>query len=732
MRRRAALILGLSLAAACARETSPLEPSQVSKPPDAASAASAGRSPDAAAVGLEVDAAPAADASKERPPLSPALAALVAARKPGDTIEQRQDQLIAMLDSISKDHSPKSEAVLVEAVKAGLHDPPQWVTIESRFRGHRAKIRVSADALQINHVRVDFSAVGAQQVADALGTILPTPAILDLVWKDATVKIDPCAMTPDEKMHSNLRMLQHTRCVDARLKGRPGLAANVGKNWVLTNTLEREAGMAANYGWFRRGRRPIQTVGTRHDKVYADYSQIVRLVDPIVNVDGRDMDIRTVGRSHELWGLVADDGPLRVWRVDLRGSDGSRTPARALLDPPPDFPPSNAPAVAFAPQGHPLALEQLPETTFALRHARLVRFLLDEGYLDEADLPEEAVWSAGAARCGYRDPFLEAVTGAPVTEGDAKANLSTFQRALACGQALADEVKKGRSYEVDYTFDGEPSSFALLRSLPRASWPQPNFPLLPHAPGGAISAACRDGDGATARSCEHGDRSRLLLEVRGGIVASYAREAPRLLGRLGATKPAPADVKALRELYDAFDAFEMVDVARADHCALAIDGPLAQEAHYPTSSTALVHALMESGRFCAVGRSGGVRRNGQWRIVVLAKDEANAAQVEAALRQRVVDMATEVRAFEPMPASERAFRDTIRAMRLRAARAATIRRQGDRVEMELRTEPTEQDLRALTPYLQERRALAMRAAATVRALAQGTMPAPELLAPKKR
>ena len=707
--------LALTFTASCKREPPPPPPPSSGAP--AVSAASIKPSP---------------VVRKEKPPLSPFLATLTQSRKPDDTPQQRQNQLIELLNTISPNHSTKSEAVLVEAVRAGLHDEPQWVTIENQFRGHRAKIRVSSDALKINAVRADLSAVGAQQVADALGTILPTPTILDRIWKQATIKFAPCNMTPDEKMHSNERMLQHSRCVDERIAGRSGLAANVGKDWVLTNALDRESGMAANYGWFRRGQRPIQTVGTRHDKVYADYSQIVRLVNPTVNVDGRDMDIRAVGRSQELWGLVTDEGPLRVWRVDLRAVDPSQgAAARPEPTPAPEFPPSTAAPVAFTAEGYPLAVDQFPDTTFAMRHVRPLRLTLDAAHLDEADLPEEAIWSAGAALCGYRDLFFEALSGIPLTEADAKENLATFQKSFECGQALVDEVKHGKSSEIDYTFHGEPTSFAVIRYKLRDPPLPSNFPRLPTAPGGAIVAACRDGDGATTRACANGDRSRLLLGVKGGLVGAYFRETPELLDRLGSPMAVPAEVKALRDLYDSLETFDSVSVARAEHCSLVTDTALAQESQYPTSSTELMHSLMDSSRFCAVARTGSGRK-GKWRMVVIAKDEASAKAVESAFRKRVAEMGTEFTAAENLPNSARIARDTMKAMRLRAVRAVPIQVQGDRVAVDLAIEPTEEEAKALAPYLEERKALAKKAAAVVHALKDGQVPSAELLQAKKR
>jgi hypothetical protein len=539
-------------------------------------------------------------------------------------------------------------------------------------------------------------------------------------------------MAPDEKMHSNDRMLQHSRCVDERIAGRAGLAANVGKDWVLTNALDRESGMAANYGWFRRGQRPIQTVGTRHDKVYADYSQIVRLVNPTVNVDGRDMDIRAVGRSQELWGLVTEEGPLRVWRVDLRAPDASQVATAGPEPlPMPEFPRSNTPPVAFTAEGYPLSLEQLPDTAFAMRHVRPLRLTLDAAHLDEADLPEEAIWSAGAALCGYRDLFFEAVSGVALTEADAKENLATFQKSFECGQALVDEVKNGKSSEIDYTFHGEPTSFAVIRYALRDPPLPSNYPRLPIAPAGAMVAACRDGDGTTARACTNGDRSRLLLGVKGGLMGAYFRETPELLERLGAPKPVPAEVKTLRELYDSLATFDSVSVARADYCSLVTDTALAQESQYPTSSTDLMHSLMDSSRFCAVARTGSGRK-GLWRMVVIAKDEANAKAVEAAFRKRVAEMSTEFTAAENLSNSARAARDTMKTMRMRAVRAVPVKVEGDRVVVDLTIEPTEEEAKALAPYLEERKAIAAKAAAVVRALKDGKVPPAELLQAKKR
>jgi len=209
--------------------------------------------------------------------------------KSDKTHQQKRRAAEELLDTLPEKHSVEREHLLLEVVRRKLYDEPRWVTLTTRFRGHTAEIEVSADALKLQGVRFDLTAVGAQQVADMLGTILPTPRILEVVWEQADIQLKPCTLPSDAKMADTSRMVQHSRCVDQSIGDRKGLVANVGKHWVLSNRLLERRDAAANFGWFRHGRRPIQTVGTRHDTAHTDYSQIVRLVKPTIRVNGHPM-----------------------------------------------------------------------------------------------------------------------------------------------------------------------------------------------------------------------------------------------------------------------------------------------------------------------------------------------------------------------------------------------------------------------------------------------------------
>ncbi|HEX5100228.1 MAG TPA: hypothetical protein VFV94_12040, partial [Polyangiaceae bacterium] len=508
--------------------------------------------------------------------LSPELAALVTAARSGLSQEAKHARLAAVLAKFPADHIKEREELLVQAVAKGAYDPPEWTTITANFRGRRAELQVSTDALTILGVRIDVTADGAQRIADLLGTVLPTPRIVQLIWEQATVRIDPCTLPADEKMATTARMIEHSECVDDQLGGRKGLVANEGKHWVLTNRVAGNGKLAANYGWFVKGRPPIQTVGTHHDTGHTDYSQIMRLVKPKLRVDGREVDLQRVGRSPELWGLVSDEGPLLVWRAARPDASprSTETPPRAAPSPAPADPASVR--VTLKLDRLALAQEQLPPSTTALRRSTLSRRIVSGLRLRTEDVPEMAYVSAGAALCGGRDVFFELMNDIPVALNELGPSKDVLARALACGKALVPQARSGaKLYEVKYDYEGMPSSFALLPLSDDSLREKLVYPPLSPTPPGAHRAYCSDDrPGGPRASCADGARSHWTVAVNHGFVAASAREVPGLLERLAGRAQPPPDVVALAALFHEPTPAEEVTIAKrgaTGGCGFALD-----------------------------------------------------------------------------------------------------------------------------------------------------------------
>jgi hypothetical protein len=237
------------------------------------------------------------------------------------------------------------EAAVLDAVRAGGALPIVWSPIHTEIPGHKATVYVASDTLRFGEpganldpgdwdwVRVAVTAETAQRIADALGVLLPTDRIADLVHAQATVRLTPHWQQPVTATTD--AMLRHHADIEAERAGRDGLLSTIGKDWILGRELfpTSPGGLPAhplgwdgaiNYGWHTRGpatrNGPYvgqpgvvlwQTKGFRHNRRHIDYAQWVpRFVHPRMEVDGRWVRTADVMTSPELAGLVTYDGPL--------------------------------------------------------------------------------------------------------------------------------------------------------------------------------------------------------------------------------------------------------------------------------------------------------------------------------------------------------------------------------------------------------------------------------------
>lgn len=224
--------------------------------------------------------------------------------------------------------------------------------------GRRVEVMVMDDAAKLSGYRVMATARLAQQVADELGWMLPTPKVCDLVAEQAVVKIPP---QPRPISMTEAAARKHSADVDAAYKSSRGLMDNAGKWWVVCNALATRPDRAANYGWFVdadpwRGirshaavwskRRVIQPLGLAHNAAHYDYSQTLRLMRRTMWVDGVEVDAAEVFGDEDLAQAVNHDGRLLVMRQPGVGVSAT---ARTLPAPAPV--PTPAPMPVARPTG---------------------------------------------------------------------------------------------------------------------------------------------------------------------------------------------------------------------------------------------------------------------------------------------------------------------------------------------------------------------------------------------
>lgn len=172
-----------------------------------------------------------------------------------------------------------------------------------------------------DNVRIPLGLRAATRLGDAFNMLLPTPRMVDLIYRAADVRLSPRPMPAGPQMRSTDYLMRHDATVDAQARragAAPGtLISGQKKDVVLTTRLIAKPGRVAIYGWHRANGQPIQPLSTVHGAGYADYSHGVRLVSRTAFLDGKPVDLRSLIASPRYAGLLSDEGPVTGPRLRM-------------------------------------------------------------------------------------------------------------------------------------------------------------------------------------------------------------------------------------------------------------------------------------------------------------------------------------------------------------------------------------------------------------------------------
>lgn len=238
------------------------------------------------------------------------------------------------IDTLPPKYGSECSALLLDAVANG-YSSYKFVPIISKYKNYTATFRVFEDALKIEDVRINVSAMLQQNIADLLGCVLLTAKLADLIHSQAKTIIPPL---PRKIYNSTKQMIAHSLDIDHALKKynyTDGLVSTVGKHWIIDETLRypKFKNMSINYGWHFNGSsyagikgekivsykeipnvRVIQGRGYRHDHSHADYSQVCVLVSRSCDINGQSMDMIDLLKDEELAFLANHSGKMSVFR----------------------------------------------------------------------------------------------------------------------------------------------------------------------------------------------------------------------------------------------------------------------------------------------------------------------------------------------------------------------------------------------------------------------------------
>ena len=194
------------------------------------------------------------------------------------------------------------------------------VTDSSTGRKINAVYYVAPDYLSIgsndDFARIPLTPMAAQPIADSLHCFLPTRKMVDDIYRQAVVKLEPVPLYAFRD--SALIFWHHHLIIEGQRKGRKGLIAGIKKDLVISGTISRypKPHHEAIYGWHKPEGKAIQPLYTGHIDWWVDYSHGIRLVYRKIKVDGRWMDYIDVLKHPVYAKLLCDEEFCDCYRYD--------------------------------------------------------------------------------------------------------------------------------------------------------------------------------------------------------------------------------------------------------------------------------------------------------------------------------------------------------------------------------------------------------------------------------
>ncbi len=161
--------------------------------------------------------------------------------------------------------------------------------------------------------RVPLTPLAAQVMADSLHCFLPTRKMVDLIYQQSKVKLEPVPMYAYRD--STVTMWQHHLIIEGQRKGMKGLISGIKKDIVICSeaAFKGKNDRVAIYGWHKPDGKPIQPLYTGHVNWYADYSHGARMIYHKIRVNNKWIDYRDLFNNPLLRNALTDEAGMMIF-----------------------------------------------------------------------------------------------------------------------------------------------------------------------------------------------------------------------------------------------------------------------------------------------------------------------------------------------------------------------------------------------------------------------------------
>gem|GEM_PF-64659 len=187
---------------------------------------------------------------------------------------------------------------------------------------HICSYEVMPDYLAIgsdeDFCRIPMGPITAQRLADLFGSVMPTSKLVDDIYTNAIIKLEPVTYAPVGNENSLVpKFIEHNQSIENQRVAAGGvlgqLVGGIKKDVVLSNKIVDPArpNHVVIYGWHQLNGIPIQPLSNVHIDSYVDYSHGIRFLNGEILIDGMVKDIKTILKDPLLYKMLSNEvGPM--------------------------------------------------------------------------------------------------------------------------------------------------------------------------------------------------------------------------------------------------------------------------------------------------------------------------------------------------------------------------------------------------------------------------------------
>ena len=155
----------------------------------------------------------------------------------------------------------------------------------------------------------------AQRIANLTHTLLPTKSMVDEIYRQAVIKLEPQPIPPTKAMTTVPIFKAHNEIVLKQLQAlgssykQGDLTAGNKKDIIISNKIYGQpTPRVVIYGWHKLDGKAIQPVYNKHTNTWVDYSHGVRLVSNTGYLNGKKVKLADLLKDPILHELLSDEG----------------------------------------------------------------------------------------------------------------------------------------------------------------------------------------------------------------------------------------------------------------------------------------------------------------------------------------------------------------------------------------------------------------------------------------